>query len=345
MPKPRSAIRSPASQVPPQEGTASLQGEIAEMEVFPVVNTPSRAKGTRVRGGADASLQWAKEQAALAMVRKQNRQEELVLQSVLPLWSDEQRGVPNPMIRSGLFGTKTSGNRAYLKGDPVASLSNFSIVYKGEELQQDDLSVWMSLINMARKNRIGDAIFFTGYELIKDLGWRMHSESYIRAKESISRLKANELKIQVKTGNSGYAGSLIREYAWAAETPDGDTKWMVRFEPMIAELFREDTVTFIEWEQRKKIGTRAALTLWMHAYYMSHRDPIPITVQKLHELSKSDEKHIKSFKVRVRKSLEKLVEIGALSTYEINGDVVNVKKAPLRLGGLSLQSAATDRLN
>ncbi len=95
-------------------------------------------------------------------------------------------------------------------------------------------------------------------------------------------------------------------------------------------------------KQRKKIGTRATLTLWLHAYYMSHRDPLPITVQKLHELSKSEEKHMKSFKVRVRKSLEKLVEVGALVSFNIVGDTVHVKKAPLRLS--NLRNAVTARL-
>jgi hypothetical protein len=310
----------------------------------PSVPAPAstRGRGTRVKGGADASIQWARERAAEAATRRQQQQEATVLQQVLPLWSDEYRGVPNPMLRSGLFGTKTSGTRSYLKGEQIVSLSNFSIHYKGEELLQDDLSVWMAMINMAREKRIGDRVFFTGYELVKDLGWRMHSDSYRRCKDSISRLKANELKIQVKTATGGYAGSLIREYAWDASSPDGDTKWMVRFEPMIEVLFRDDNVTFVEWEQRKMIGTRATLTLWMHGYYMSHRDPHPISVQKLHELSKSEEKHMKSFKVRVRKALERLVEIGCLSSYHINGDLVHVVKAPVRVA--NLKDAATKRL-
>ena len=48
----------------------------------------------------------------------------------------------------------------------------------------------------------------------------------------------------------------------------------------LAELFRDDSVTFLAWEQRKKIGSRATLALWLHAYFTSHRDPLPITIQK-----------------------------------------------------------------
>jgi hypothetical protein len=332
---------SKTSEIPSLLGDESTAVTIVETVDPPMTG---RAKGHRVRGGS--SVEWARDQAAKALQRRQNSQAATVLQEVLPLWNDEHRGVPNPMIRSGLFGTKATGNRQFIKGEAVASLSNFSIIYKGEELLQDDLSVWMSLLNMARHKRIGDAIFFSGYELVKDLGWRMHSESYDRCKESISRLKANELKVEVKTGTGAYAGSLIREYAWAAETPTGDVKWMVRFEPMIAELFQEDSVTFLAWEQRKKIGSRASLALWLHSYFTSHRDPLPITVQKLHELTKSDEKEIRFFKRRVRNALDRLVEIEFLTTYQFVGDTVHVKKAPLRLGAaVSLKNTVTAQLS
>lgn len=321
---------------------APVSGDLIPSSEFGSPSVKPGGKGHRVRGGLGSSAEWLREKAAEALLARQRAQEQLVLQDVLPLWSDECRGVPNPMIRSGLFGTKLSGSRVYLKGEAIASLSNISIIYKGEELLQDDLSVWLSLLHMASSRALGDILYFSGYELIKDLGWRMHSDSYDRAKESISRLKANELKIQEKSGKGGYAGSLIREYAWDATLPDGNVKWMVRFEPMIAEMFRDDTVTFLAWEQRRKIGSRATLAQWLHTYFTSHREPFPITVQKIHELCKSDEKELRFFKKRLRTSLDKLIDIEFLKSYEFQGDTVHVFKAPVRLP--SLKKAATERI-
>ena len=37
---------------------------------------------------------------------------------------------------------------------PISSLSNYEITYTGQDLQQDDLSVWMSLINLARQTAL-----------------------------------------------------------------------------------------------------------------------------------------------------------------------------------------------
>lgn len=296
-------------------------------------------KGTRVRGNP---IEWARAKAAEATARRQVAQAQLVLQEVLPLWSEDMRGVPNPMIRSGLFGARSTRTRQNFDEQNVVSLSNFEILYTGKELLQDDLSVWMALINMASRQPIGDAIFFSGYQLVKDLGWRLHSESYDRAKESIKRLKTNELKIQVKGGTAAYAGSLIREYAWKVDRPAGGRSWMVRFEPMIAELFREDSTTFLAWEQRLSIGPRATLTLWLHSYLTSHRDPFPITIGKIHELSRSEQKELRFFKRRVLACLERLVEIGFLKSFHLDGDTVHVVKAVPR--PVSLKAAATRRL-
>lgn len=321
----------------------AVTGDLLPAEVSDAPITPANPRSTRVRGGLGSSMEFVKEKAAQALAARQRAQEQLVLQEVLPLWTDEHRGVPNPMIRSGLFGTKSSGARTFLKGEAIASLSNISVFYKGEELLQDDLSVWLALLHMASSQALGDVLYFSGYELIKDLNWRMHSDSYTRAKESISRLKANELKIQEKSGRGGYAGSLIREYAWDATLPDGNVKWMVRFEPMIAEMFKDDTVTFLAWEQRRKLNSKATLALWLHTYFTSHRDPFPITVQKLHELCKSTEKEIRFFKKRLRAALDKLVDIGFLTTYEITGDRVEVTKAPVRISA-NLKKAVTQRI-
>lgn len=308
----------------------------------PVAKPSARTgAGTRVRVKGD-SLQFAKAKAAEALAKRQNENERTVLQQLLPLWNEEMRGVPNPMIRSGLFGTKSQSSRELVRDKQVASLSNYVIVFKGEELLQDDLSVWMALLHRASKQAFGDTILFSGYEIVQDLGWRMHSESYERVKQSISRLKTNELKIQIKSGKTGYAGSLIREYMWDAQGPDGNRKWMVRLESTLAELFRDDTVTFLQWEQRKQIGSRAALAQWLHAYYTSHRDPFPLTISKIHEMCGSEMKELRYFRRQVILALERLKSIGFLVGFSIQGETVVVKKAIAPI--LNIKGAATQRL-
>lgn len=267
----------------------------------------------------------AKTEEALAKAYSGTQQE---LAFGITQWTSDRRGVPNPLIRGGLFCSRLSAARATCKSENIASLSNSNVIYTGEELRQDDLSVWMSIINKGRNLPPGSPIMFTAYELIKDMKWRIHSESYTRLKECIERLKATSLKITTKDEKAAYAGSLIRDFTFDAMSDEGRPKWQVRLEPTIVKLFINDNTTLIEWEQRRQIGTRAALALWLHTFYSSHKMPIPFTVEKLHELSKSDEKRISNFKIRLRAALERLIETNFLSSFHLKNEMVYVTRRP-----------------
>lgn len=268
-------------------------------------------------------MAYAKQRAE-AIKAQQGQQQELLLQEGFPLWNDGRRGVPNPLIRGGLFTTRRTPDRENLQLQTIVSLSNFAIRYSGTELRQDDLSVWLSIVNLGRVQPLGSPIYFTAYSLIKDMGWRLHSESYAKIKDCIERMKATSLRISTAQDRDGYAGSLIRDYAFNTTNENGDARWMVRLEERVAKLFTFDQTTLIEWEQRRKIGSRALLTLWLHTFYSSHKEPIPYKVAKLHELCRSEEKNMANFKIRVRQSMEKLIDVGLLESYKITDDVVHV---------------------
>lgn len=252
-----------------------------------------------------------------------------LLQDELPFWDDENRGVPNPLIRSGLFSVRATTEREYLEKLEIASLANYSIQYTGKELQQDDLSVWMSLINLARDQPISDSVFFTAYALVKDLSWTMNQKSYKRAQESIQRLKVNEITINTKKDGveTSYSGSLIREYAWAHNEGTGSsrTRWMVRFEPQVSKLFMEDTTTLLEWDTRKKIGPRATVAQWLHTFYSSHAEPYPMTVGKIHELSRSSDT-LSSFRKTLLAALQRLKEVDFLEDFQMTKTMVTVAR-------------------
>jgi hypothetical protein len=281
--------------------------------------------GTRVSQLKKTSLEILKQKTAAAL-QKKTEPEQQVLQLDFPQWDDDRRGVPNPLIRGGLFTTRMSAKRLSLKSEKIASLSNSNILYTGEELRQDDLTVWMSIVNLGRDQPMGDPIYFTAYKLIKDMKWRMHVDSYVRLRGCIDRLKVTSIKVTTKDDSSGYAGSLIRDYAFDSQDNNGHDSWVVRLEPTIVRLFPFDNTTLLEWEQRKQIGTRASLTLWLHTFYSSHREPLPYSVLKIHELCKSDEKKMGNFRARVRLSLETLIIVGLLTSYAITNDVIYVKR-------------------
>ena len=308
--------------------------------IFPVLDDTEATDAPVKRQGKKVSSEEFLRKRTEDALQRQARVDD-VLQEVFPLWTEDRRGVPNPFIRGGLFTTRRSTARESIKSQRIASLSNYAINYSGEELRQDDLSLWICLLTRSRGAKIGQPIYFSAYGMIKDLGWRMHSDNYEKLRQSIERMKLTSVNVLTNNSKGGYAGSLIRDYAFDAIDDNGDVKWMVRLEPAITELFNFDSTTLLEWSQRKKIGARSTIALWLHTFYSSHSEPIPFSVAKIHELSRSEEKKMANFRIRLRQSLDKLVEIGFLLNYSITNDLVYVQKAnnPVASWGPELSKA------
>lgn len=250
------------------------------------------------------------------------------LQEQIALWDDGNRGVPTPFISSGLFTARNTEHRPYSKEITIASRSDHVVKFRGEELQQTDLSVWMSLINRARQNGT-DEIHFSGYSLLKDLGWPIHRDYYKRAKDSIIRLTSSKLQVGTKDEKKAFSGSLIADYGWSSEDDNddgGSTLWFVRFDDRISRLFLITNATLLEWQTRKAIGAKSTIAQWLHAFYSTEDlDLTPWSMQKLHELSRSRDT-LSSFRRNVKNALEKLVKVGYLSKYFIENDTVHITK-------------------
>ena len=264
-----------------------------------------------------------------------NKADDLILQQVLPFFDDENRGVPNPFIRSGLFRVGQEKARVYNPDRMIASQSNYKITATGEELYQDDLTVWMSLLCMVKDKPLAEVVGFSGYQILSDIGWSKNVDGYTRVRESIKRLKATVIEVATADGSRAYAGSLLRDYGFVQE--DGDTGWWVRFEPQMAKLLMSDTTTLLEWEVRKKIGSRGSLCQWLHAYYSSHKIPHPLKIQTIWEWCGSTTKHMPSFRRNVGAALAKLVTLEFLSSYRIDeNDIVYVQKHKRFMGDRAL---------
>src|SRR5690554_6793973 len=62
----------------------------------------------------------------------------------LPIWGDDRRGLPNEIVRSSLFNARNRNiQRQYLRAVEIAVIGDGSITYTGDELRQDDETVYM----------------------------------------------------------------------------------------------------------------------------------------------------------------------------------------------------------
>jgi len=239
----------------------------------------------------------------------------------LPLWGSEGRGLPNALARCGLFSARRDESeneaREYLPGVEIPALSNYRINYRGEELRQDDSAVFMQLVHLAREQPLGSRVSFTAHSFLKDIGWATNGEAYSRLRACFERLKANYIQISTKDNSGGYAKSLIRAFYWQNDQGETLQYWSIELEPDIIKLYGDTTYTVIQWRQRKMIGTRAVLALWLHSFLATHFDPMPISVEKYKELSRSRCKTLFHFKAQLKTALERLIEVGFLDSYQI----------------------------
>lgn len=303
----------------------------------------------------------------LSKAQKEKQRASAMANLELPLWGEAKRGLPNVLARSALFNARRNGDegnqdkekdkekvrtpassdsteatstREYLRNVPIASLSNYKITYRGEELRQDDASVFMQLLHLARTFPMGAKVPFTAYSMIKSLGWGVSGLTYKRLRECIERLSANTVKIQMTDGSAGYGKSLVRSFAWKDDA-SGETlsNWVVEFEPEILALFAGSTYTLIEWQERRQIGSRATLALWLHSFLATHEEPMALSVGKYYELSESRCKLLYHFRGQLKQALERLMKIGFVESFEITkNDLVNIRLRPRHA---RLQQAAT----
>jgi hypothetical protein len=245
----------------------------------------------------------------------------------LPLWPNAVRGLPNALARSALFNVSNrTARRRNFKQHVIASVQGINIAYTGEELRQDDEDVFLQVLHIARTTPLGDGVEFTAHGMLMELGWGRNSRGYDRLRSCLDRLKATSMTISSESGAKGYAGSLVRKFSWKAD--DGNarlTKWCVWLEREIVALFGPSMYSHLEWAQRLSLSP---LAKWLHAFYMTHREPYGYKVATLHGLCGSETKQLFHFRNSLKESLELLRSIGFLKYWAIDGrtDVVNVTR-------------------
>jgi TrfA protein len=257
----------------------------------------------------------------LAEVTRQ-RESAQVIQ--LPLWPEGKRGTPNSFIRSALFAAIQSKDRVYLQGVILASHKKITIKFTGLQLNQEDLTLWETLVHLARSHPLGNLCSFSGHEILKALKLSTGGEQHKRLHTAITRL--NACSVEITHDGKTYFGSLIE----GGIKDEITSHYTIELNQKLIRLFGESQWTAIDWQQRLQLR-RKPLAQALHAHYSSHYDPHPVKLPTLLELTGSRNTQAADFKRKTKAALNALVEIGFLQSYEIGSDLVSVKRALVAL--------------
>jgi len=215
-------------------------------------------------------------------VARDRKRQALLTDGQLTLWGDSMRGVPNEIVRSALFTAKNRNQpRENLKRAVVAVIGDGEILYTGEELRQDDETVWLQLIHLAREHGLTTPFQFTPYRFCKEVNWPLTGQSYDRLDRCMTRLQATSLKVNSKRLGNEVSLSMLPGYKCKrAKDNKGDGGlWTVRMHDELVFLFSEAQYTRVEWERR--LSLPEGLATWLHAYYASHRRPFTVKIETL----------------------------------------------------------------
>ena len=238
----------------------------------------------------------------------------------LPLWPEPKRGTPNSFIRSALFAAIQSKDRVFLKEVTLASQKGIAVKFTGEQLNQEDLTVWETLAHLARQHPLGHMCEFTAHGLLKSLGLHTGLSQHKQLHSTIIRLTA--CAVEITHEGKTYFGPLVK----SGLKDDLTNHYRIELNRELIRLFGENQWTALDWQQRQQLrGKHLAQAL--HAFYSSHKQPFPVKIDTLRGYVGSKNQQKAGFKIKLRNALDDLQEISFLSGYEIAGDVVSVRRA------------------
>lgn len=252
------------------------------------------------------------------------REEAKVIQ--LPLWAHGKAGSPNSFLRSALFAAIQGKARVFLNKAVLFSQQGNTIKFTGEQLNQEDMTVWLALVDLARLHPLGSECTFTAYGILKHMGLKDGGEQRRVLYDSVHRLMA--CGVEIKANRISYGGALVENFV----VDDVTGHYRLTLNKTLINVFGENEWTAISWTQRKQLRGKP-LSLKLHEYYSSHQRPLPVTIQFLFDITGSKNSLLRDFKKKIKNALDALVRIGFLESWKIEGDlvtVVRVHKAPIQ---------------
>ena len=248
----------------------------------------------------------------------------------LPLWDNEIRCMPNEILRSALFNARNKRlRREFMKQAAIAIIGDGRVTYTGEELRQDDETVWLQLLHMARERSVGCVVDFTPYSFCKAIGWAIDGRSYKRLRACLTRLQATALEIHSQRLGEGISLSMIPIFRWWDEnTGKALPRYQVTIAHALVKLFEGTNYTRIEWEQR--LALPDGIATWLHGYYATHSQPYSINLSTIQKGAGMTTKRAKHVHEPVARALEALTRVGFLESWKIVGELVSVQRTGKR---------------
>lgn len=224
----------------------------------------------------------------------------------------DKRVAPNIFLRSALFAliaVPSQPDETSNSNEPVfiPCQDGYEIYAVGHRLDQKDQDIYLECMAVALAN-INAQVTFSHREILGALGISVSGEAVQRLRDRLNKMVSTALFLKRRDNRTGrwktYSGNLLN---WS-EDSSGVMSIKINMDFLV---FLQSDFTAIDWQER--LGINSALAKWMHGYYSSHKNPFPINVRKVHELSGSTSTKMFSFRSELKKSMRELASIGFIN--------------------------------
>ncbi|AYN96621.1 RepB family plasmid replication initiator protein [Pseudomonas sp. LTJR-52] len=183
----------------------------------------------------------------------------------LPLFPEYASAMPHHWTRTTLFASIARGKRKLHHRQQLASRSDFTILYTGQQLDMADNDVFLHALQLAQNQDAGQVIHFVRSKFLEGIGRSASGQNtYAWLENSLRRLAEATLFIESDQGQ-GLMVRLIKDMAWNKKQ---DEYWLA-LDPHIVKFFQQSQIAYIDFEVRKKL--RYALSKWLQNYACGHR--------------------------------------------------------------------------
>ncbi len=224
---------------------------------------------------------------------------------------DDLRHIPNDYARSSIFTArnKREPRRTLMHEKLFHYNENVTIYYTGIELRaEDDELVWLQILNYGKRVPLGEPVVFSVKDLVRDVNWSKNGRNYDRARECISRLKANEvLALNKKAYGKSGAISLIANYTAINDADGKPTQFRVWIDPNLILLFAGNTFTSHAWEIYRDLSPVARR---LADYIESHKHPYSLGIEKFRQMCGSADTSATSWRQTVKRACVEVEQKG-----------------------------------
>ena len=246
--------------------------------------------------------------------------------SLLFPWIGERRDlrhIPNDYARSSLFTArnKKEPRKSLLQQQLFHYNEYISILYTGIELRaEDDEIIWLQILHYGQNIPLGEQFEFSIKDLVADVNWSKNGRYYDKARECISRLRANEvLVLNNKAYGTSGSISLIANYTVVNDVGGKPTKYRVWFDPGLIVLFAGNTFTSHAWKAYRELSPVARR---LADYIESHKDPFSLSVDKFKQMCGSSSANLSSWRQTVKKACLELERASIVTRAIIKGNLI-----------------------